>query len=91
MIFVYNNQRYAAQTAAGIVRAIEKDSKEYPAPGAAVRDFIEWSLAGLCNQIHNRELVASTHVSEETLALNYLCLLDEHRLGSFSETKETAG
>jgi hypothetical protein len=89
MNFIYNNKNYNAPTAVEIVRAIERDTEEYSCSGEHIRDFLDWSLARFSDQIHSRELVTSTHVSEEALALNYLCLLDEHRLGSFSETRKT--
>lgn len=90
MTFLYNNRDYTAPTATEIVRAIERDTEEFSENSESIQSFLGWSLSRLTDQIHMRELVASTHVSEETLALNYLFLLDEHHLGSLSGLKENA-
>lgn len=84
MIFVLNNKEYSASTAAEIVLAIKLDTLEFTEKSESLRSFLGWSLSQLTDQIHMRELITSTHVSDETLALNYLCLLDEHRIGSLS-------
>ena len=87
MIFILNNQKYAAATAVEIVRAIEKDARDYSPAGGSVRDFLSWSLAQFADRIHFRDLENSTHVSDETLAFSYLCLLDEYYIGLLAETK----
>lgn len=90
MTFFYNDREYTAPTATEIVREIERDTEEFTENCESIQSFLGWSLSRLTDQIHMRELVASTHVSEETLALNFLFLLDEHHLGSFDYLKDSA-
>jgi hypothetical protein len=85
VFFLYNNQKYVGETAVDIVRAIKADTPEYSSQSESVREFLNWSLARLSDRIHLRDLELSGHLSEETLAFNYLCLLDEHCLGVLEE------
>jgi hypothetical protein len=45
-----------------------------------------WSLARLADVIPLRELEISPHLSDETNAFNYLCLLDNYGLGTLHQT-----
>ena len=87
MTFIFKGKRYVGTSAARIVRAMMNDSRDYPAERSQnVKDFLGWSLARLGDRVHPRELDASGRVSDETLAFNYLCLLDEHDLGALFDT-----
>ena len=81
MIFLYSSKEYAGATAIEIVREMARDVNETTAYDGTIRDFLCRSLARLGDRIHMRELGASSHLSDETLAFNYLCLLDEYDIG----------
>ena len=89
MIFIFNDKRYSAETAVGIVRAIERDTSDYMPQGARVQDFLIWSLARLADAIPLRELEISPQLGDETIAFNYLCLLDNYEMGTLYETQST--
>ena len=90
MIFIYNNKKYLGKTAARIVRAIELDTPEYENQNATIRDFLIWSLARMADRIPLRELDVSPNLSDETIAFNYLCLLDNYEIGTFYDTRALA-
>jgi hypothetical protein len=90
MIFIINDKKYSGETAAGIVRAIERDTPDYAPRGGRVQDFLVWSLARLADSIPPRELEISPHLGDETIAFNYLCLLDNYGVGAFYETRAAA-
>lgn len=77
MIFLYNGKEYVRPTAVEIVRQIARDEQGCEVQDASLQDYLHRSLAGLADRIHMRELGTSPHLSEETLAFNYLCLLHE--------------
>ena len=81
MVFIHKGKEYAGATAVEIVRAMERDADGYRHQGGTIRSFLRWSLARLADQIHMRELETGAHLSDETLAFSYLCLLDEHGIG----------
>src|ERR1044071_2326978 len=80
MIFWTGSTVYAGSSAIEIVRKIKQDATDYIREGT-VRDFIEWSLSKLSDHLPLRELAVSDRVTDETLALSYLCLLDQYGLG----------
>jgi hypothetical protein len=80
MIFWKGSTSYSGSSASEIIRKIERDTAEYIQEGT-VRDFIAWSLLRLSDQLPLRELAVSDKVTDETLALSYLCLLDQYGLG----------
>ena len=86
MIFIYNDKKYLGKSAARIVRALENDT-EYLNKGASIRDFLVWSLGQLADQIPMRELDVSPNLSDETIAFNYLCLLDNYEIGTLYDTR----
>jgi len=90
MIFIFNGQKYSDKTAVGIIRAIERDTHDYVSQGARVQDFLVWSLARLADEIPPRELEISPRLGDETIAFNYLCLLDSYEIGAFYETRAVA-
>jgi len=81
MRFVYEGKEYEGGSAVEILREIERDVKLCSGQRFSVRNFVHRSLVSLSDQIHQRELSASEHLSDETLALSYLCLLDEYAVG----------
>ena len=86
MIFIYRNKKYLGKSAVKIVRAIERDTAEYSNRNGAIEDFLIWSLARLADRIPMRELDQPAHLSDETLAFSYLCLLDEYDVGRLPDT-----
>lgn len=86
MIFIYNNKKYLGKTAVKIVRAIKLDAAESANQTGTIRDFLIWSLARMADRIPERELDVSPNLSDETIAFNYLCLLDNYELGTFYDT-----
>jgi hypothetical protein len=83
MTLRYEGREYHGGTAAEIVRALARDSA---ADGGEVRvrEFVESALGRLADRVHLRELAPGKHLSEEAVAFNFLCLLDEYGIGSFS-------
>ncbi len=47
-------------------------------------------MARLADRIPMRELEVSPHLSDETIAFNYLCLLDNYEIGTFYDTRSSA-
>lgn len=83
MRFLYESKQYEGRSAVEILREMEKDVKLCADYCFSVKAFVRRSLAGMADRIHQRELDAGDHLSEETLAMNYLCLLDEYGIGRF--------
>jgi hypothetical protein len=81
MRFIYDGREYEEGSAVEILRKIDGDIKLCSGQRFSVRTFVNRSLVSLSDQIHQRELSASDHLSDETLALSYLCLLDEYAIG----------
>ena len=81
MRFLYESKEYEGRSAVEILREINQDVKLCADPCFSVKAFVRRSLASMADRIHQRELDASDHLSEETLAMNYLCLLDEYGIG----------
>lgn len=81
MIFFYNGKVYTSATAVEIVSAMARDAGCESLHGGTLRNYLTRSLGRLADRVHMRELDAVTHLPDEALAFNYLCLLDEHDLG----------
>jgi hypothetical protein len=90
MFFFFKNELYSGESAVEILRKIESDSKEYLRNGASIRDFLAWSLEGLGDRVPIRELLLTDSLSDETLALSYLCLLDQYGLGELDTSPHAA-
>ncbi len=84
MIFRLHDKEYRRATAVEIVRDLERETRDYPHTGGALRQFLAWSLAPLEGQIPVRELDLARRVSDETLAFSYLCLLDKYDIGQLA-------
>lgn len=90
MIFKLNDKSYTGETAVEIVRAVERDASDYPSRGGTIQEFLAWSLAQMADSIPERELDVSPHLSDETVAFNYLCLLDNYKVGALRDTNGSA-
>lgn len=86
MIFICDGKEYAGATSVEVVREMERDADAYPHHGDTLRAFLRWSLAGLADHVHMRDLDLGAHLTDETLAFSYLCLLDEHGIGRLNDT-----
>ena len=90
MVFLFENEMYSGDSAVEILRKIECDSKEYLRRGESLHDFLAWSLERLGDRVPVRELLLTDSLSEETVTLSYLCLLDQYGLGELDTTPRTA-
>lgn len=81
MRFKYEGKEYERASAIEILRDMERDIKLCSGQRLSVKEFVSRSLASLADRIHQRDLEPSDHLSEEMLALSYLCLLDEYGVG----------
>jgi hypothetical protein len=89
MIFICDNKKYLGKTAVRIVRAVERDAAGYANKGGSIRDFLVWSLERMADRIPLRELDVSPNLADETIAFNYLCLLDNYEIGTFYDTRSS--
>ncbi len=86
MVFNSNGKEYAGATSVEVVREMERDADAYPRRGDTLREFLRWSLAGLADRVHMRELDLGAHLADETLAFSYLCLLERHGIGRLDDS-----
>ena len=91
MVFFYKGKRYVAESAIEIVREMALDDNWQPRQGDLIRDYLRSELAGLNDRIHLRELDLARHHSEELLAFNYLCLLDEYGIARLCVSAQDQG
>ncbi|HKS30032.1 MAG TPA: hypothetical protein VJS44_19575 [Pyrinomonadaceae bacterium] len=91
MRFIYEGREYAGETAVEIVRGMERDDHMCQEERFSVRKFVSHSLARLSDRIHQRELDTCDHLPDETLALSYLCLLDEYSIGRLEMPAKDSG
>ncbi|HLM56172.1 MAG TPA: hypothetical protein VK422_08565 [Pyrinomonadaceae bacterium] len=89
MVFVCDGKEYVGATSVEVVREMERDAVAYPHRGGSLRAFLRWSLAGLADRVHMRELDIGAHLTDETLAFGYLCLLDQHGIGRLDDAPPT--
>ena len=81
MILFYKGKEYVGATAIEIVREMAFDANWRGHKSDLVRNFLRCELAGLGDCVHKRELDLARHCSDELLAFNFLCLLDEYGIG----------
>ena len=81
LIFRIKDKVYSGDSALAIVSELERDTRDYPRRGRAIRHFLLWSLERLRDHIPPREMDLSDRMDEEALALNYLCVRDEYGAG----------
>lgn len=91
MIFRTEKKDYCGESALEIVRALERDTRNYPHDGQSLRQFLSWSLNSLGEFIPPRDTDLSDRIEDEALALNYLYLRDEYGAGKFLTGAEDAG
>jgi hypothetical protein len=81
MIFRFREKDVTGRSAIEVVRALERDDKEYRYCGGPIRQYLIWSLSQLSGSVPPRDLDLSDRLDDETLALGYLFLLDEYGVG----------
>lgn len=89
MVFHYKGKEYVGETAIEIVREMARHANRHPRQGYLLRDYLRSELAGLGDRIHLRDLELARHYSDELLAFNYLCLLDEYGVGHLLALAQT--
>jgi hypothetical protein len=89
MLFIFNDQKYMGDTAVGIVRELERAALEYQPKGGSIGEFLSWSLEEMADRIPPREIDVSPNLDDETIAFNYLCLLDSLRIGTICEPADS--
>jgi hypothetical protein len=82
MTFQLGNKTYTGGTALEIVRQIADDTTEFTRD--SIFEFLRWSLQRLGQELPPRQLEISGRLDDETLARNYLVLLDEFGHGQLS-------
>jgi len=85
MIFRLRGKDVRGRSAIEVVRALERDDKEYRYCGAPIRQYLNWSLKKLSDSVPPRDLDLSDRLEDEPLALGYLLLLDEYGVGKILE------
>jgi hypothetical protein len=91
MIFRRQEKEVSGTSAVDIVRALEREDKEYRHCGGPIRQYLSWSLNRLGGSVPARDLDVSDRLEDEALALAYLVLLDEHGMGELIGPTETEG
>ena len=81
MIFRFQGKDVGGRSAVEVVRALERDDKEYGSSGGPIRQYLLWSLNQLSGTVPARDLELSDRLEDEPLALAYLVLLDECGVG----------
>jgi hypothetical protein len=85
MIFRLRETDISGRSAIEVVRALERNDREYRYCGGPIRRYLRWSLNKLSGSVPPRDLDLSDRLDEETLALGYLLLLDEYGVGEIVE------
>ena len=89
MIFRLNEKEISGTSAINVVRALEREDKEYQHCGGSIREYLSWSLNQLGGTVPARDLDVSDRLEDEALALAYLVLLDEYGMGELIGPTET--
>ena len=89
MIFRLGEKAFSGTSAVNVVRALERDDKEYQHCGGSIRQYLSWSLNQLGGSVPPRDLGVSDRLEDEALALCYLVLLDEYGMGELIGPTET--
>jgi hypothetical protein len=88
MIFRLNEKEISGTSAVNVVRALEREDKEYRHRGGPIRQYLTWSLNRLGGSVPARDLDLSDRLEDEALALDYLLLLDEYGVGKMIGTTD---
>jgi hypothetical protein len=91
MIFRLNEKEVSGTSAVNVVRALEREDKEYQYRGGSIRQYLSWSLNQLGASVPARDLDVSDRLEDEALALAYLVLLHEYGMGELIGPTETEG
>jgi hypothetical protein len=86
MRFRIGEKEYSGHSAVEITYALQLDLLNEQR--RTLREFLLWSMEQLSDRIPRRELDVSDKLSDEMLALNYLCLRDEYGAGELSGLPE---
>jgi hypothetical protein len=90
MKFRIDGREYAGASALAIVGVMRREAAREGQGWATPREFIRWAHAELRERVPPRELDVSDRLSDEALALNYLCLCDDYGVGELSDTPQAA-
>lgn len=85
MIFRLRGKDVSGGSAIEVVRALERNDREYHYRGGPIRQYLNWSLSRLNGSVPPRDLDLSNSLEDEPLALGYLLLLDEYGVGKIVE------
>lgn len=91
MIFRLNEKEVSGTSAVEVVRALEREDKEYQHCGGSIRQYLSWSLNQVAGRVPARDLDVSDRLEDEALALAYLVLLHEYGMGELVGPTETEG
>ena len=81
LTFKFKEKEYRGTSGLDIVRAMERDTEQYPDRGQSLRQFLLWSLDRLGHRLPPRDLHLSDQLDDDELALSYLYLRDEYGAG----------
>lgn len=81
LTFQFKGKEYSGRSALDVVRAMERDTEQYPYRGQSLRRFLFWSLERLDHRLPPRDLDLSDQLEDDELALSYLYLRDEYDAG----------
>jgi hypothetical protein len=91
LTFRFGEKEYRGASALDIVRAMERDTRQYPHRGQSLRRFLLWSLERLGHRLPPRDLDLSDRLKDDELALSYLFLRDEYGAGKLSISSNGSG
>lgn len=90
MFFLFDNQFYSGDSAVEIVRGMMRSSEQYSGDATDIRRYLAWSLERLDDRLPVRDLLLTESLNDETVALSYLCLLDQYGLGELDTAPHAA-
>ena len=88
MIFRLQEKEVRGTSAVDVVRALEREDKEYRHCGGPIRQYLSWSLKRFGGSVPARDLDLSDRLEDEALALDYLLLLEEYGIGKMMSTTD---
>jgi hypothetical protein len=81
MVFRLREKTFAQGAAIEVLRALEREDRDYPYSGGPIRSYLIWSLSRFNGSVPLRDLDLSDRLEDESSALGYLLLLDEYGVG----------
>ncbi len=88
MTFRLQGKEVTGMSAVDVVRALEREDKEYRHCGGPIRQYLSWSLNRLGGSVPARDLDPSERLEDEAVALDFLLLLDEYGVGKMIATTD---